>query len=101
MKVNVDSRKRKVGVSDGVTVGVFVGTDVSVGVNVGVTFKAVCVAAACAVWAMMVSTAPGTGAGASCVTSVERSQLISRSVNARSQCITERRCGFVGYSPGL
>jgi len=77
------STKKKVGVGDGVGVGVLLGGGVELAGEVGGALAAVCVDAAAAVCATIVSTAPGTGdgIGAAGGTSEARSQLITRSVS--------------------
>ncbi len=84
--------KRKVGVRDGVTVGVRVAVGVSVGVWLGGIRAAVCVAAAPAVWATIVSMPPGPRVG-TCggAISVEMSQLMATTADTRSQCNRVRR----------
>jgi hypothetical protein len=67
--VFVAIKNKIVAVGVGVAVGVLVGEGINEGVKVGDAITAVCVCAACAVWAMMVSREPGPEAEGGGVTS--------------------------------
>ena len=92
-------RNRNVGVTVGVSKGTMVGEGVTEGVNVGVKNFAVCVAAAAAVWAMMIFNASGLDvAGCGPGTSVETSQLIAKIVKIKRK-YNIRFCRFIRNSP--
>lgn len=90
---------RKVGVAVAVSKGTRVGEGVTEGVNVGVNNFAVCVAAAAAVWAMMIFNAFGTGeGGCGAGMNVETSQLITKIVKIKTK-YNMRFCRLIRNSP--
>ena len=99
MGVGECKMNRNVGVTVGVSKGTWVGKGVAEGVSVGVNNFAVCVAAAAAVWAMMIFSAFGAGdGGCEAGTSVETSQLITKIVKIKRK-YNIRFCRLIRNSP--